>query len=200
MDFVRNDVNAVPVADGGQAAQGVGRPDHPSRVVWVRQDEQLALVVDDRLELLEIHLVTVVGGFAKRIVHQLAMVAQNHMAEGMVYRRLDDNLFVGGHQVIDHSGDAAHHARHKFHPFAADLPAVVTGNPLGDGVPIAFGQQGVAVKRMVQALLYGLSEKVGRLEFHVGHPQGREVASPEAVFECVVFEGARARAVDRFVE
>ena len=90
----------------------------------IGKNQDLALRVNDLLQLLEVHLIALASE-SQRVHHHLAAILLGHMVERMIYGWLDDYLIALLGQCIDNHTDTLHDAGDVTHPFAFYFPAVV---------------------------------------------------------------------------
>ena len=104
MYLVRHDQNVVRGGDLGQTRQRIAVPHYADRVVWIRQQQHLATLVDYVFEVVEVHLVMLAVCTFQRVVCDFAAVGQRYQTERVIYGRLDDDLVAGfGEDVDDHA-------------------------------------------------------------------------------------------------
>lgn len=83
VDLVRDDHDAAAVADRGQPAQRLLRPDDARGIVWVGEEQQPAVVVQKGFELLEVHFVAVARA-PQRVADHAASHLFGDQPEGVV--------------------------------------------------------------------------------------------------------------------
>ena len=98
MDFVGNDEDMVAGTDVGHTLQRGERPHHTARVVGIAEYQYLALRVDNRLEVVEVHLV--VGA-----VHALSQ-SLGHGHKGSIDGSLYDDFVAGVAEYVHGQADA----------------------------------------------------------------------------------------------
>ena len=199
MNLVADDEDVVAVAEVGQPDQRLTAPADARRVVGIAEDEHAALVIGHLLEVVEVHLIRAVV-LAQRVVNHLAAVALGYEAEGMIHRRLDDDLLVGAGEDIDDQADTFDDAGDERQPLALDAPLMVHVNPVDDARPQLLRHHGVAEERMLHALLQGVGDEGRRLKIHIGHPQGQQVVATPSGQKGAMFQVTTTRPVDNLVE
>ena len=165
----------------------------------VGKDKNLALIVNNLLQLLEIHLVCI-PHLSQRIHHNLATIMLRHKAEGVIYGRLDDNLIARLREDIDNHTDTLHDSRNVAHPLALHLPAVMATNPIHHALPISVILHGVTQHSVLEALLERIDDKVRRSKIHIGNPQRDKVLAPVHLLERIELHAVRTSSVDGLVE
>ena len=200
VDLVGHHHHVVAQADLPDAAQLLGRPAAAHRVVGVAEDEELgARLHEHALEALVVHGVAPIL-VEKRARERLAAVVHDHRAEGVVHGRLDDHGVAGLGEGVDGHGQGEHHARRHDEPLALGAPAVARLEPALHGLVVAVQGHRVAEDAVLGALHERLDGAGGRLEVHVGHPEGQVVGGMSAPVPRVPLQAARAATVDDALE
>lgn len=175
-------------------------PHQARRVVGVRQDEQLTLVVCHLCQILEVHLVRAVLMLLQRVKHHLASVALWRKAEGMVDGRLNDDLVAWFGEHVHRHAYAFHDAGYERHPFLVYCPLVLPFQPCCHRGPVGLWYHGVSEHRVLHAFAQSVDDEWRCLEIHVSHPQGQQVVTSKHLFEHAIFHGAGAPSFNRLVK
>ena len=199
VDLVRDDHDAAAVADRGQPAQRLLRPDDARGIVRVGEEQQPAVVVQKGFELLEVHFVAVARA-PQRVADHAASHLFGDQPEGVVDGRLDDHLVARTGKCQHCHADTLDDAGNEAHPRRIGTPAVAGFDPRGDLRPVVVGQLRIAQHGMVEPPPECVEDEIGRCEVHVRHPQGQQLLAAEHVSQRVVFYGVRAVPVDDPVE
>ena len=170
VDLVGDDEDVAVVAEVGQSGQRVFVPHDAGRVVGVREDKHLALVVSHLGQVVEVHRVGAVGVLVERVVDYLAAVSLWRQPERVVDGRLDDDLVARLGEDVHHHADALHDAGYVGEPFALYVPLMVVFQPLLHGGPIVFWLHSVAEERVGHSLAQRVGDEMWCLKVHVGHP------------------------------
>ena len=199
------------MAEVGKTLQSGFVPRYASRIVRVGKDEEFALLISHLFEVVKVHLVEVARRYCtivicsslaslQWIVHDTPMVVSGNKSEGVVNRRLYDNLIDFLEQCSHYHSNSLHDARYVSHPFLLHIPLMVVFNPRSHSLPIPIRQSCVAEYRMVQSLLYGIDDEVWSFEVHVCHPHRKKVFSWVEFSQCVMLHGVCTSAVYCLVE
>ena len=199
VNLVRYNYQVVFNGNIGQTCERITAPRNTYGVMGIGKDKNLALIVDNLLQLLEIHLVGI-PHLSQRIHHNLATIMLGYKAEGVIDGRLDDNLISRLRKHIDNHTDTLHNSRNVSHPLALHLPAVMATNPLHDTLPIAIVLHGVTQHSVLKALLERINNKVGRSKIHIGNPQRDKVLASVHILERIELHAVRTSAVEGLVE
>ena len=135
VNLVRNHQNAVSMTEMREFCQCLPVPNYTGRVMRIRQDEHLAFLVSDLLEILEIHGIRTVRILAERIHHHFPIVSLRSKTERMIYRRLDDNLLVRLRKHIDNHTDTLYDTRDVTKPLTFHFPSVMRFYPVDNRRP-----------------------------------------------------------------
>ena len=201
MDLIGNDGHMVPVADFGEFLQGLARPDDAGRVVRIREDQQPAgRIPEDRLQVLEVHVIAAVFPQDQRIVDHLAAVVLRDQPERVIHRRLDDDFVFRTQQGVDDHADSLYDAGDEGEPFFLNFPAMAVAQPADDGFVPGLRHDRIAENRMFQPFFHGIHNERRRLEIHIGYPEGQQICSPEIIGEGFVFDRTGSAAVDNLVK
>ena len=106
----------------------------------------------------------------QRIIYDFASVSLRHKAERMVYRRLDDYLFIFFEQGVYGHSDTLDNTRNEGHPIPFNLPLMVVFYPSHDCRPVFLRLERISVQRMLETFLQGICNEIRSLEVHVRHP------------------------------
>ena len=169
MDFIGDNQQVMFRTDFGQLLQRLFFPDDATRIVRIAYNQYFAPVVDDRLQMLEVHLVNAVDPF-KRVVDHFAAHVFRHNPERMIDWRLYDYFVSRLREALQHKPDSFDDTRNVTDPLLPDVPLVFVVYPVDDAVIIRFRGERVAENLMFAPFLDGVNDKVRRAEIQVGHP------------------------------
>ena len=184
----------------GESHERLLVPHQARRVVGVRQDEQLTLVVCHLCQVLKVHLVRAVLVLLQRVKHHLASVALGRKAEGMVDGRLNDDLVAWFGEHVHRHAYAFHDAGYERQPFLVYRPLVLPFQPCCHRGPVGLWHHGVSEHRVLHAFAQSVDDEWRCLEVHVCHPHGQQVVTSKHLFEHAIFHGAGAPSINRLVK
>ena len=124
------------------------------------------------------------------IVHHLPAITLRSQTEGMVYRRLNDNLVTRLCKHIDDHADALYNSGNVRQPLSFDIEAMMVVQPCHDSWPIVCRLYSIAEYGMFHALAQGINDKRRSLKVHVCNPQRQEVGTAITLGEHVCLECA----------
>ena len=200
MDLVGEDDDSARGAEAGQPLKGFPGPDNPGRIVRITKDKHFAARVTNAFQLLKIHFIAAARDFLEGIPNHFPAVSLRGNPEGMVYRRLDDNLVSGLCKIIDGQANSLYNTGNKGVPGAPGFPAMMHLDPVRNGGPEFLRHHGIAKEGMLQAGLEGIRNKGRGLEVHIGHPEGQEIFPAISFLEDAVLQVPGAGAVYRLVK
>jgi len=204
VDLVGDDKDSVLRCDFSELAESLRRPDDAGRVVRIRKDEQFGLLVDDALQMLEIHLVpcqTAVRTINRdqRILYDLIAESRWDEAERMVDRRLCDDFVALAKEALDDETDTSYDTRNEGHVLRINLPSMYIFDPLTDSLEVILRYEAVSENRMLHPLFQSVCDEIRGSEIHVRYPERDEI-SGFLLVDDVVFHTVGAVSFYQFVE
>ena len=198
MDFVGNDQHIVFQADFAQKQQLVSRPATAHGVMRITKNQHLG-GLGLFGQLVEVDFVAF-SPVDQGIVDQFPSVTADGMMERRIDRRLDNDfisrLGKGQHRHVE----AADHTWSERHPFRRHIPVMAAFQPACDRLKIWLVLEVIAIDGVFGSFDDCLTDEIGRLEVHVGHPHRQHVRVAENLFSQVVFHAVSIRAIDHLVE
>ena len=180
MNLVADNLHTVAKADVVHALQLFACPYMSDGVVGIAEYEERGLIVGTQFfkgspvdERAAVHV-------QWQFQHFAAVVADGR-EETVERRRLQQHTLAGHGERLDDTRECRNDARGVLYPFAADGPAVASAEPADDGVVVAVGHLCVAEDAVLDAFPQSLGDAWCRLEIHVGHPHGQDVAFDKSV-------------------
>lgn len=114
----------------------------------ITENEQLALGVDDRFKVIEVHFVVGAVPF-ERIMYNLPTVTFGDGHERCIDRSLYDDFISGVTKYIDCQAYALDNPGNIGDPFSFYFPAMQVVEPIDNGLPIARRSLGISVNRVL---------------------------------------------------
>ena len=149
--LVANHYDAMLVAEVSQSSQCIRIPTDACRIMRIAQNKQSGLVIYDFGQLVKVHLVGAIG-FLKWIVHHFATIALGCETERMIYRSLNDDLFILFHKYIDSHAYTFYYSWDIGEPLKLYIPLMVVGYPLNYSSPQFIGHYGISKQRVLKSL------------------------------------------------
>ena len=116
----------------------------------VAKDQDLAVFVDDRFEILEIHFISAVYHF-QRVVNDFAVHAFGNNTERVVNRRLDDYFVARPGETLQNETDSLYDTGDITEPFSSDFPVMLVVDPLDDAIVVGIRIERVSENFMLAA-------------------------------------------------
>ena len=161
----------------------------------IAENEYLALLIANLLQMTEIHLIISIFTHFQRIEHHFPAISLWGQTERMINRRLDYNLLVFLGEHIDDHADALDDSWNKTDPLPLDIPLMMVSHPIHDRWQKIFWLYRIAEERMLQTGFDGICDKGGCLKIHISHPERKKILSSPTWQQSLMLEVTTARAV-----
>ena len=200
VNLIADNEQMVLIAEVGKLLQGFLAPGNTARIMGIAENENLAFLIANLLEIFEIHLVISVFPHLQRIEDHLSAITLWGEAEWVVNGWLDDDFFVRLGEDIHHESDAFNNTRNESYPLSLHIPLVVVANPVDDARTVIFRLHRVAEKRVFQTCLEGICNERRGLEIHISYPEWQQIISPPTRQQGAMLQVVAARTVYDFIE
>ena len=200
VNLVRDDKDAVPQTDPGDAFELRAPPHAADRVVRAAQDEEIDIVLDDFLfKIVKVDFVASVFE-PERVVDECAPVVADDVRKRIVDGLLDEYGIARFGECADGGCDGKDDARRDHELAACDVPMMMCFEPvLQDGEVVVLYLR-IAEDAVRRAAIEGVEDGRGRAKVHVGDPERQNVLGIAALNGEVVFEAVRMAGLDDFIK
>ena len=200
MNLIADNEQMMFVAEVGKSLQGFLAPGNTARIMRIAENQDLALLIIDFLQIFEIHLVISILLHLQWIEDHLSAVTLWSEAEWVINGWLDDDFLIRTGEDIHHESDTFYNTWNEADPLSLYIPLVVVMHPVDDAGQIIFRLHGVAEKRVFQSCLEGICNKRWGLEIHIGYPEWQQIISSPAGQQGAMLQVVAARTVYDFIE
>ena len=200
VNLIADNEQMVLIAEVGKLLQGFLAPGNTARIMRIAENENLAFLIANLLEIFEVHLVISVFPHLQRIEDHLSAITLWGEAEWVINGRLDDDFFVRLGEDIHHESDAFNNTRNESYPLSLHIPLVVVANPVDDARQVIFRFHRVTEKRVFQTCLEGICNERWGLEIHISYPEWQQIISSPTRQQGAMFQVVAARTVYDFIE
>ena len=118
----------------------------------------------------------------------------------MIDRRHDDHLLIGLEKDVADQSDTLDDAGDKRQPLPLDVPLMMGEHPVMDGREVIFRLNRVAKDGMLQTMTQSIEDLWADCKIHICHPQGLQVVTSPAWFQCLVHEITRTTPLNDRIE
>ena len=194
MNFIGKNQHMVLLAQGADPGELLPAPDFSGRVLRIAEDHHGGQRIGKLFfQVLKVHLILSVP-VDERILEHPAPVVDDGIDEGVVNRRLDDDLLRGSGEFPHCGGQGGNDPGGEDQLFIADLQAVVLSPPVPVGVEQFVRKDAVAENPVGSPLLNRPADAGCGGEIHIRHPHG------QFIFRNVPFQGTGSAPVDNFIK
>ena len=125
MNLIADNEQMMFVAEVGKSLQGFLAPGNTARIMRIAENQDLALLIIDFLQIFEIHLVISILLHLQRIEDHLSAVALRSEAEWVINGWLDDDFLIRTGEDIHHESDTFYNTWNEANPLSLHIPLVV---------------------------------------------------------------------------
>ena len=166
----------------------------------IAENEHLALLIANLLQMIEIHLIISIFTHFQRIEHYFPAIALWGQTERMINWWLDNNLLIFLGEHINNHADALDNTRNKTDPLPFDIPLVMVSHPVYDRWQKVFRLYGISEERMLQTGFDGICDKCRCLKIHISHPERKKIVSSPSWQQSLMLEVTAARTVYNLIK
>ena len=201
MNFVCHHNHIMFMADTGNRFQFFPGPDPSCRIVGTAHQEQFHLIRYDFLfKIRKVNFIVPV--LQDQIAaHPAAAVIQNHFAERIIHRLLDQHGIAWIRERFDRHGQRKHHARRLQKPILLYLPVMLFPEPLLQYMIEPHRIRFAVTKNTVgRPFLYRLYDRLCNGKIHIRHPERQNILRIPAPNRSIEFQAIGIAAIDDVIQ